>query len=248
MGESCLSEHKPLLQLQGPCGSPPSSAKNAHAVVFVIGGVGITPALSLVAEASRTCKNGVRMYWSLRSKELLHRCAPLLEPYLNPELQCIRVTTSGTTAPPRPTLLAHAPVQPVESTRSWPELDAVLNSIMKRDKAQVQAYVQKVRPNIQLSQIAEAHTNEDYPLGACSGRADVGNWLGSVAADLSAEGVKEILLFVCGPAQLVTTVKRAVKESKAVDWQLHVEQFEFLPLPSFAKSNTRPKIAAAQEP
>merc|ERR1712151_657743 len=132
--------------LQGPCGSPPALVKDKHAVVFVVGGVGVTPSLSLVAEASKSCKGAVRMYWSVRSKELLDRCAPILEPYLKPELQCIRLTTSGTSAEPLPTILGQAPRAPTpssESQESWPELQAVLGSIMARDKAQMQACIKK---------------------------------------------------------------------------------------------------------
>jgi len=247
LAQACSSERKPLLQLQGPCGSPPSVAKHAQAVVFVLGGVGVTPALSLVPEASKSCKGGARMYWSVRSKELLYRCAPLLEPYLKPELQCIRLTKGGTSSPTQPRLLGSAqattahPVDSNRSDKSWPELDAVLDSIMKRDKTQVQSYVQKVKPRLQVRETPEERPAETLPLGASNGRADLGTWLASVAADLSAEGVSEVLLFVCGPTQLVTSVKRATKEVNHIDWQLHVEQFEFLPLPSRGKAKAKPK-------
>merc|ERR1711870_32343 len=92
----------PAMWLQGPFGKPPLPgplprstvlpSNEIDAVVFVLGGVGVTPALSLVAEFSKICGDEVRVYWNLRSMELLNRCAPLLAPHLKPELQCIRIT------------------------------------------------------------------------------------------------------------------------------------------------------------
>jgi predicted ferric reductase len=81
------------VSLQGPYGNPPlADSSTVEGAVFVVGGVGVTPALSLVQEASRRFPGNVRLYWNMRSIELLHRCAPLLERYLAPEQQCIRVT------------------------------------------------------------------------------------------------------------------------------------------------------------
>jgi predicted ferric reductase len=84
------------VSLQGPYGRPPLAPSNVQGAVFIVGGVGVTPALSLVREASRSCAGNVRLYWNMRSMELLQRCAPLLEPHLTPGQQCIRLTDRAT--------------------------------------------------------------------------------------------------------------------------------------------------------
>jgi len=72
------------LRLEGPYGTPPRmDAASVDAVVFMLGGVGVTPALSLVPRARELHKaNRVRLLWSLRSPTLLQRCAPMLAHHL----------------------------------------------------------------------------------------------------------------------------------------------------------------------
>jgi dopamine beta-monooxygenase len=83
------------IHLEGPYGRPEFRERDIRAAVFVLGGVGVTPALSLVEEASKQCEGRVRMYWSLRSKGLLEKCAPIFEPFLNPKFQAISLNTGG---------------------------------------------------------------------------------------------------------------------------------------------------------
>merc|ERR1712039_1167873 len=71
-----------------------------------------------------------------------------------------------------------------------------------------------------------------FPLGAEIGREDVDKWISSVATDLVAKGSKRALLFICGPVELVRAAQRASTSSEraaGIAWQLHVEQFQFLP-------------------
>merc|ERR1712151_593125 len=84
----------PSISLLGPFGAPPLPADDIQAAVFVLGGVGITPALSLVKVVSTLCSGRVRIFWGVRSGKLLNRCAPFLEPCLQPEDQCIRLTAN----------------------------------------------------------------------------------------------------------------------------------------------------------
>lgn len=64
------------MTIQGPYGLPPSPLE---AVIFVIGGVGVTPCLSLVGEARRKCGSAkVKLFWSCRSAGLLKKCIPML--------------------------------------------------------------------------------------------------------------------------------------------------------------------------
>lgn len=85
------------VSLKGPFGRPPNVVDVP--TVFVLGGVGVTPALSLVAEASKTLSTGVPVYWSTRSEALLHRCAPLLEQHLHPERSHIHCAGDGGRSP-----------------------------------------------------------------------------------------------------------------------------------------------------
>lgn len=80
------------MKVRGPFGLPPTMPKADDAVIFVVGGVGVTPALSLVPEA-RTERGAerVRFFWNVRSPELLKKCAPFLEPHLKLDEQCVRV-------------------------------------------------------------------------------------------------------------------------------------------------------------
>merc|ERR1712066_1002046 len=115
LANACASGTKgaPAMRLQGPFGNPPLPANDIDAVVFVLGGVGVTPALSLVAEASKLCGDQVRVFWNLRSMELLKRSAPILAPHLKPELQCIRITkapeSKDASIESAPKVVEHAP-------------------------------------------------------------------------------------------------------------------------------------------
>lgn len=69
----------PAMRLEGPYGSP-LQLQLADAAVFILGGVGVTPALSVVAEAQQRYGPGrVYVYWTLRSPGLLQRCVPFLQ-------------------------------------------------------------------------------------------------------------------------------------------------------------------------
>ena len=91
-----LSEGAPgalRFSLQGPYAAPPIPSALADAAVFVFGGVGITPGLSLVAAACEKGKLPVgsraRVFWAVRSPGLVKRCAPLLVPHLDPKHDCV---------------------------------------------------------------------------------------------------------------------------------------------------------------
>lgn len=84
--------------LEGPYGLPPLPAPALPAVAFVVGGVGVTPTLSMAAEALRQGAQ-VRLYWAVRSMELLRRCGPLLVDAGLKAQQCnIQVTAGGPSA------------------------------------------------------------------------------------------------------------------------------------------------------
>eukprot|EP00439_Symbiodinium_sp_Y106_P071295 s2754_g12.t2 len=87
----------PPMKLEGPYGRPSVPAPGMERTVFVLGGVGITPGLSL-AKAAAEAGSGtkVAMYWALRSLELLNKSAPLLEPHLDADLSAIRLNGAGT--------------------------------------------------------------------------------------------------------------------------------------------------------
>lgn len=70
----------PKIMLEGPYGIPavPEPAATG-AVVFVVGGVGVTPVLSLAAAAvAAHGVDNVYLYWSCRSLALIGRCASAL--------------------------------------------------------------------------------------------------------------------------------------------------------------------------
>lgn len=166
------------VHLDGPYGLPPVPAALpwARTVVFVLGGVGVTPALSLAAAAS-SGGAAVRLFWRLRSPGLLRRCLPLLQPHVPPE---------------------HLHVQ----------LSGVAGKAA-----------------------AEAQAPADAPSGA---RQSVGQWLAAVAAERAAAGDGgPALLFICGPAGLAAAAREgAAAAARAVAgaaWQVHEEQFLFLP-------------------
>lgn len=93
----------PAMRLEGPFGRPPLLSMTFDATVFVLGGVGVTPALSLLKEARRTCGDLVRVYWISRSAALLQHCARVLEAHLPPVgSHCIRLSQTSRRAPQLP--------------------------------------------------------------------------------------------------------------------------------------------------
>jgi len=87
----------PPMKLEGPYGRPSVPAPGMERTVFVLGGVGITPGLSLAKAAAEAASGTkVAMYWALRSLELLNKSAPLLEPHLDADLSAIRLNGAGT--------------------------------------------------------------------------------------------------------------------------------------------------------
>eukprot|EP00401_Gymnodinium_catenatum_P064322 CAMPEP_0117601198 /NCGR_PEP_ID=MMETSP0784-20121206/76899_1 /TAXON_ID=39447 /ORGANISM="" /LENGTH=670 /DNA_ID=CAMNT_0005403893 /DNA_START=72 /DNA_END=2084 /DNA_ORIENTATION=+ len=82
LADACQQKKLSSVRLMGPYGSPPALG-NFDAVVFVLGGVGVTPALSLVQEAAtKLGGTSFAVYWSVRSSWLLQHCDPLLSPFL----------------------------------------------------------------------------------------------------------------------------------------------------------------------
>ncbi|CAE7481829.1 Duox2 [Symbiodinium natans] len=98
LAKACQGPDLPRLKLQGPYGLSrvPSWGRSGISAtsrtVFVLGGIGVTPALSLVPVAAQSTK--VPVFWSLRSPALLHRVTPLLEPYVDPAKSRIQLTLS----------------------------------------------------------------------------------------------------------------------------------------------------------
>jgi hypothetical protein len=146
---------------------------------------------------------------------------------------------------------------------SWPELRAVIDSIQSRDKSAIKACVKNIKPRVLDEQPSDEQPSyqqtlgeqpsddqaldEQLPLGAKYGREDVGKWLESVATDLAAEGLTSALVFVCGPAQLAAAVKQSASKTETLAWRVHLEQFEFLPLPKLGqKRSSRPRIVDHQ--
>mmetsp|Transcript_55034 Transcript_55034/g.103124 ORF Transcript_55034/g.103124 Transcript_55034/m.103124 type:complete len:650 (-) Transcript_55034:179-2128(-) len=161
----------PAMALEGPYGRPSVPAPGMERTVFVLGGVGITPGLSLAKAAAETSGAKVPMFWALRSLELLHRSAPLLEPHLDAELSKIRLNGAGT-----------------------------------------------------------QEGGVDLPLRCEYGSEDIGAWLEAVGTEYVRQGVKEAMVFVCGPPGLADAAKAASKRrAGGLPWHLHVEEFLFLP-------------------
>jgi len=81
------------ISLQPPYGRP--CPMTTDAVIFVLGGVGVTPALSLLpAEAAKGKK--VSIYWSLRSQALCQESLPFFQHLLDDEnLSCVKVKDSN---------------------------------------------------------------------------------------------------------------------------------------------------------
>lgn len=76
-----VSSSAPIIRLKGPYGIPPlpnGDFGQLDAVCFILGGVGVTPALSM-AKATLDAGKQVRVYWSLRSPALLERSASFFE-------------------------------------------------------------------------------------------------------------------------------------------------------------------------
>lgn len=77
------------IRLQGPFGEPPNV--NLLPTVFVLGGVGITPALSLVPLACQSIGR-VPLYWSTRSEALYNKATPMLENFVDMSLSVISLS------------------------------------------------------------------------------------------------------------------------------------------------------------
>jgi len=218
--------------LQGPYGNPPLPASDIQGVVFVLGGAGVTPALSLVREASKTyANNNVRVYWNVRSRELLHHCAPLLEPHLKVEQQCIRLTpTAGPSLlTSRGTGLTIVP----SAKNGLGELPLPLGAGLRR--LELDAW---------LASVAEQFAHENISTAAPK-QQPTGD---TAAAPPVTETKKNILLYVCGPPSLVKTAQEAVIKDAPVAWKLHIERFEFLPLPASGnKATLRPETPPIEE-
>ena len=172
LAEACRdAKQLPKLKLQGPYGLPAMPLPGITETVFVVGGIGVTPALSLAPAASAHAK--VAMFWSLRSSALLERVAPLLEDHLDPVRSCVQVTL------------------PSEAVGSLPLM-------------------------------AEYRSKRDA--------LDVGNWLTGLGKRFTAEGICQVMVFVCGPPRLVAATKAAAsRRAGGLAWHVHVEEFRFLP-------------------
>lgn len=75
------------LSLQGPYGLP--SLPSCELVLFVVGGIGVTPALSLLPSVA-ACGQKTSLFWCLRSEVLLQHALPFLQANLD-DLSCITV-------------------------------------------------------------------------------------------------------------------------------------------------------------
>lgn len=82
LADCCQAGKPPAMCLQGPYGCPCAPAKEAQRIVFVLGGVGVTPALSLAAREQASGRE-VDLFWALRSEALLRYGAPFLEKCLS---------------------------------------------------------------------------------------------------------------------------------------------------------------------
>ena len=80
------------LSLQGPYGLP--SLPTSELVLFVVGGIGVTPALSLLPAAA-ACGQKTSLFWSLRSEVLWQHALPFLQANLD-DLSCITVKDERT--------------------------------------------------------------------------------------------------------------------------------------------------------
>lgn len=155
------------LRLEGPYGEPAVPNILNIPTVFVLGGVGVTPALSLAAEAKRTTGVKPPVFWSLRCKKLLDRCAPMLEDVIDMQHSQVLVPTSRA---------------------------------------------------------------EILELNARSHGDNIATWMANVASYFRSIGHTHVQLFVCGPPGLAADAEAATrKEANSISWDVHVEQFRFLP-------------------
>eukprot|EP00933_Yihiella_yeosuensis_P000787 TRINITY_DN10121_c2_g1_i1.p1 TRINITY_DN10121_c2_g1~~TRINITY_DN10121_c2_g1_i1.p1 ORF type:complete len:646 (-),score=115.36 TRINITY_DN10121_c2_g1_i1:148-2085(-) len=81
---ACEASSYPAMRLEGPFGIPAAPMSGVGATVLVLGGVGITPGLSLAREISTHDGDKTLLYWSTRSPALLRKCASILEPHIDP--------------------------------------------------------------------------------------------------------------------------------------------------------------------
>jgi predicted ferric reductase len=191
LAQAC-AQGTPKLKLEGPYGIPPLQPNipaQYDAVVFVLGGVGVTPALALVPLAKESGFKQVHFFWSMRSSALLEHCAPFLDSRLTPEHSCIRLTSSG-----------------------------------------------------QAGQL---------PLGAKTGRHNIGEWLTETAKTISGASARSALVFICGPHALAAAAHKALGRSNSqVIWHIHAEQFAFLPqfVPPRTSGGPSAGTAVSEEP
>lgn len=97
LADACQAgaESAPKMYLEGPYGIPAVPSKHVTQAVFLIGGVGITPALSLMKAAAQQYGQKPCLGWFVRSLELLKRSAPLLEDHMNKEKSCVILSSRG---------------------------------------------------------------------------------------------------------------------------------------------------------
>lgn len=80
--------------VMGPFGTPAMFASYQE-VVFILGGVGVTPALSLVPACHARLAKPSPVYWSTRSESLLRYCAPMLEGCVHAEQSCVVLSSKA---------------------------------------------------------------------------------------------------------------------------------------------------------
>lgn len=82
-----------VVRVEGPYGAP--GAMNAlhwaSAVAFVVGGVGVTPAIALAPKV-KAHGEAPLLYWAMRSERLFRVCAPMLAPQVDQALSHCQIT------------------------------------------------------------------------------------------------------------------------------------------------------------
>eukprot|EP00929_Paragymnodinium_shiwhaense_P122217 TRINITY_DN9482_c0_g1_i5.p1 TRINITY_DN9482_c0_g1~~TRINITY_DN9482_c0_g1_i5.p1 ORF type:complete len:625 (+),score=82.37 TRINITY_DN9482_c0_g1_i5:197-2071(+) len=96
LAKACSSGSKPAIGLEGPYGRP-ADVKGAP-TIFVVGGVGVTPVLSLLPYAHDSSQR-VGLFWPSRSLALLRNADHLIKAVLDyqpAEFKCVSYTGVGT--------------------------------------------------------------------------------------------------------------------------------------------------------
>ncbi|OLP75460.1 hypothetical protein AK812_SmicGene44734 [Symbiodinium microadriaticum] len=78
----CQAGKPPAMCLQGPYGCPCAPAKEAQRIVFVLGGVGVTPALSLAAREQASGREASKLSTQLKSLSCAKDLVKELESYI----------------------------------------------------------------------------------------------------------------------------------------------------------------------